>query len=213
MNTNMPMNMPMQMPMPHLQNNSNLNTNSQFNQPQNKQDQESLFRIGEEIKELKNSFLNNHNNILKRIDEMKIESSDANKINTDALRELANLKKELENIRKDEEIRRKYIYDIIFEQNKPKKIEEININIDKDKNKNNFKDKDSLIGKNIDELIFDFDKNSIMDNSNKKKIDNINNMRTTNQSIFSSKTNFQMNATTKFIDMVTKEVYSVNKIK
>ena len=147
--------------MPHLQNNSN--TNPQFYQSLS-QEKESLLKIGEEIKDLKNSFLFNHNNILKRIDEMKIESNDANKINSDALKELANLKKELENIRKDEEIRRKYIYDIIFEQNKPKKIEEI----DKDKdNKITFKDKDSLIGKNLDELIFDFDKNSISENKKK----------------------------------------------
>lgn len=101
---------------------------------------------------------------MNRIGELKQDSSNANLQNSETTKELSNLKHELENIRKDEEYRRKYLYDVLLDKN--------------------LKDKD--------------------------KTEHFNNFNATKlSSLFGQTGDMLMNATSKFIDLQTKQIYSV----
>lgn len=173
-------------------------------------------KISEEIQLLKNTFLDNQNNLLKRIEELKVESTTANQQNTETVKELTNLKQELENIRKDEEYRRKYVYDVLLDKTlkyndiiKATKLppgEEFSYIDENNKRKlNDNTDANSL--NNFDNI------SNYAENLKRDLMRGYNMLNKTRMTSMYGRTNYQMNATTKFIDMQTKEVYKVNYVK
>jgi len=192
------------------ENHNNLNT---INKNQNQElEREALTKkISEEIQLLKNTFLDNQNNLLRRIEELKVESTTANQQNSETVKQLTSLKHELENIRKDEEYRRKHVYDVL---------------LDKTLKYNEIMKSTRLPPEAVDnEFLPEFDKNGFNDANSVTNIDNVseyavnlkhdlmrgyNLLNRTRMSGLQGRTNYEMNATTKFIDMQTKEVYKVN---
>ena len=194
--------------------------NNNNNMPNNNQnlelERDSLGKkITEEIQLLKNTFMENQNHLLQRIEELKIESTTANQQNSETVKELTNLKQELENIRKDEEYRRKHVYDVLLDKTlkyndimKNTKLppgEDFEFLGEQDKNRCRDYEKSET------NSVSNFDNVSAYSNNLKRDLmRGYNMLNKTRMSGLFARTNYQMNVTSKFIDMQTKEVYKVN---
>lgn len=141
-------------------------------------------KLSQEIEKLKNTFIENQNNLLNRIEELKADSSNSSQQNTETLKELGKLKEELEHMRKNEELRRKYLYDVMLDKTlKYNEIEratkfpfytheekaqefnskdsDYNENYNYNYSQNDFKDHDTTGHlKNFEDELFSDDKNS-----------------------------------------------------
>ncbi len=188
------------------------NMNPPANNQNNEIEREMLAKkIQEEISVLKNAFTEQQENLLKRMEELKNESSNANQKNSETLKELTNLKQELENMRKDEEYRRKYVYDVLLDKTlkyndiiKSTKLtpgEDFNYLAGNNRNRN-YEPSENMSVKNLDtQTYFNNLKRDLMKNLPNK---------TNTTSLYGGRSNYEMNATSKFIDLQTKEVYKVN---
>ncbi len=71
--------------------------------------------VEHEIGKLRNNLLDQQNELLKQINDLKAETQNANLQRYDALKEISQLKEELANQRQDEDLRRKYVYDVLID--------------------------------------------------------------------------------------------------
>lgn len=168
-------------------------------------------KIQEEIQVLKNTYMESQENLLKRIEELKKESSNANQQNSETIKELSNLKQELENIRKDEEYRRKYVYDVLLDKTLKYNdiIKNTRLTPGEDFNYLNGNRNRNYEASEINSV--KLDTQSYFNNLKRDLMKNLPN-KTNTTSIYGGRSNFEMNATSKFIDMQTKEVYKVRVI-
>lgn len=204
---------------PYNQNPFNNNNNQNpfnINNNQNIESERDALskKIAEEIQLLKNTFIENQNNLLKRMEELKIETTTANQQNTETVKELTNLKQELENIRKDEEYRRKHVYDVLLD--KTLKYNEIikSTRLPPAEESEFIGENDSNWFNERDKKNFSDDARSVVvseyaDNLKRDLMRGYDLLNRTRLSGLHGRTNYQMNATSKFIDMQTKEVYQV----
>ena len=84
-------------------------------QTEEKNDDQIKRNVENEISKLRNNLLDQQNEMLKQINELKAETQNANLQRYDALREISQLKEELANQRQDEDLRRKYVYDVLVD--------------------------------------------------------------------------------------------------
>jgi len=174
-------------------------------------------KIAEEIQLLKNTFSDNQNNLLKRIDELKVESSAANQKNSETVKELGKLKQTLESIRKDEEYRRKHVYDVLLDKTlkyndiiKATRLppgEDFNYLMENNSNRNgfNFNEQSDVNSFNNNDNVSNY-----AENLKRDLMRGYNMLNKTRMTSLYGKTNYEMNGTTKFIDLQTKEVYKVS---
>lgn len=200
---------------PNAFNNQNPNNNMMNNNQNAEMERDALSKkIAEEIQLLKNTFIDNQNNLLRRIEELKIESTTANQQNSETVKELTKLKEELENIRKDEEFRRKHVYDVLLDKslkyNEIMKSTRLPPGDDFEFLKE--EDKDGFNNERSDAQSLSHNDNVSVYAKNLKRdlMRGYNMLNRTRMTSLFGRTNNEMNATTKFIDMQTKEVYKVN---
>jgi hypothetical protein len=86
------------------------NINNMYNQ-----DYELRQNLNNEILKLRTNFIDQQNTVIKQINDLKTETQNANLQRYEALKEISLLKDELSKQRVDEELRRKYVYDIMVD--------------------------------------------------------------------------------------------------
>lgn len=88
-----------------------------INHVEEKVNHEEILRknVEHEIGKLRNNLLDQQNELLKQINDLKAETQNANLQRYDALKEISQLKEELANQRQDEDLRRKYVYDVMID--------------------------------------------------------------------------------------------------
>ena len=110
--------------------NQNVHDNSQYNQynqyvpnnlPINNQVNEAA--IENELLKLRTNLMDQQNELLRQINELKSDAQKQNIERYEALQEINVLKEELSKNRMDEEVRKKYVYDVIVDNNN--KVNEI----------------------------------------------------------------------------------------
>jgi hypothetical protein len=117
--------------------NLNTNTNANFNNNtfnEKKQNEEFLqggnnynsaieenlelnHTINNELLNIKNNFVEQQNILLKQLNDLKTETQNSNLQRYEVLKEFSSLKDEMSKLRVDEEMRRKYVYDVLVDNN------------------------------------------------------------------------------------------------
>lgn len=104
------------------QNNNNYNNNEPPRETQSPHtynlamhEEELKRNVNNEILKLRNHLVDQQNSLLNQINELKIETQNANMQRYEALKEISTLKEELSKQRIDEELRRKYVYDVLVD--------------------------------------------------------------------------------------------------
>lgn len=95
---------------------NNKNAEEQLRQI-NQQEIESRMALNEEILKLRDQMQDQQANLFNQINSLKQETQQANLQRFEALQEIEKLKDELSKQRADEELRRKYVYDVIADDN------------------------------------------------------------------------------------------------
>jgi len=98
---------------------------NQYNQnpPQEQQNPFSEALIENELLKLRTNLMDQQNELLRQINDLKMDAQKQNIERYEALQEINTLKEELSKNRVDEEVRKKYVYDVIVDNNN--KVNEI----------------------------------------------------------------------------------------
>ena len=104
------------------QNNSNINKKSEINENMTEEEainkiqqkeMESKLQLNNELLKLREQMRNQQNDLFNQISVLKQETQNANQQRFEALKEIEKLKDELSKQRSDENLRRKYVYDVV----------------------------------------------------------------------------------------------------
>ena len=87
------------------------------NQYINQEDLQLRLNLNNEIIQLRNHIIDQQNQLLAQINDLKAETQNANLQRYEALKEISYLKEELAKQRVDEELRKKYVYDVLVDNN------------------------------------------------------------------------------------------------
>jgi len=107
----------------YVPNNFNLPLNNQANEAAAINNQVSEAAIENELLKLRTNLMDQQNELLRQINELKSDAQKQNLERYEALQEINVLKEELTKNRMDEEVRKKYVYDVIVDNNN--KVNEI----------------------------------------------------------------------------------------
>jgi hypothetical protein len=83
----------------------------------NEEDTNIRINLNNELLKLRQNIAEQQNQLLGQINDLKVETQNANVQRYEALKEISNLKEELAKQRVDEELRQKYVYDVLVDKN------------------------------------------------------------------------------------------------
>lgn len=86
-----------------------------INQHHIEEDLELKRNINNEMLKMRNNIFDQQNQVLKQINDLKAETQNSNMQRFEALKEISALKEELAKQRSDEELRKKYVYDVLID--------------------------------------------------------------------------------------------------
>ena len=167
---------------------------------------ESRFKLNNELIQLRQQMQEQQNELYNQINVLKEQTHNANMERFEALKEIEKLKDEISNQRKEEELRKQYVREVLNNNNKDYEYEEnennfnINLNYDeqKDYNKNLNHFDDSDIGNESDEYKLNNNKQKEIDYN---QIDNLDKER-----INLIKINHQNNNRIKMLNDIEKSL-------
>jgi hypothetical protein len=84
---------------------------------QNEEDVNLRISLNNELTKLRSSLVDQQNQLVNQINDLKAETQNANLQRYEALKEISQLKEELAKQRADEELRKKYVYDVLVDNN------------------------------------------------------------------------------------------------